>query len=326
MSDSEASVTGLARATPWHVARWRQFSALVADERLPHALLLEAPSGTGRGLFADAMARSLLCRSPLPEGICGTCKTCSLMATGAHGDLRTLAPTEPGKAIGIDSVRQAITFVAGTAGLGQRKVLIVNPAEAMTTAAFNAFLKCLEEPTANTYIILVAARGQPLPATIRSRCQRWVMPAPSAEEARDWLRRQAESGDPAVDGNSLAQILELTDNRPLQALEIAQSGEAQTLLALTAAITSAEPSAQVEAERQAAKLDNVKLIDTLERLVQRWLRARDGDGLRKEAARRAFEALDELARLRAAQRAGSNPNPDLLRFTALNACSGLWAA
>ncbi len=342
-SASTASLPAESRVLPWHGAQRGQLLKLLAAGRLPHAVLLEGATGSGRNLFAEAFARELLCMTPTAAGNCGTCKACTLTAAGSHADLFRLEPTEPGRAIGIDSIRKAIEFCAETASLGTRKVLLVSPLENMTRASFNAFLKCLEEPAAGTFMLLVAARGRPLPATIRSRCQRWVLPSPTPEEGLAWLEERMEGGaledlaGSATTGakskhasrEALEQVLRLSGEGPVEALGLLQSDELPALLALDTLCSNPDQAAaagSLAVETAAAEIDPDRLLDYLEQAVVHGLRQRGADELRSAQGLSLFKALDELRRLRAARQAGSNPNPDLLRFHALQASRGLWAA
>jgi len=94
-----------------------------------------------------------------------------------------------GKAsIGVDQIREAGDFVTKTAGYGSQKILVISDAEKMTTGASNALLKTLEEPQGNSLIMLLSQRTWLLPATIRSRCQTWRLPALKAASSTDHLR------------------------------------------------------------------------------------------------------------------------------------------
>lgn len=311
------------RSLPWHDSAWQSLEALFTSGRLPHAMLLEGQQGTGRNRLALALARYLLCSQPSEGGNCGECKTCTLSASGALPDLLSVVPSESGKAIGINAIREVIRFAAGTASLGRYKVILISPAEALTTAAFNAFLKCLEEPASETFIILVSARGFPLPATIRSRCQRWQLPSPEQGRAQAWLEN--ELGGTGADGAASA-MLELCNDRPLDALIKLQSDERGLLLAMHRSVKDVlrEEKKSPALEQAVAAVEPDSALDAIECAIQRWLRGLPTARLRSGEAHRGFVALDSIARLRAAKRSGSNPNVDLLRFSATTALNGLW--
>ncbi|WOJ94160.1 DNA polymerase III subunit delta' [Congregibacter variabilis] len=312
------------RCLPWHTEIWSSLTTQYANGRLPHAMLLEGQPGTGRNRLALSLARHLLCSERGCDGNCGNCKTCTLSASGAHPDLLTVVPVETGKAIGIDAVREVIRFAAGTPTLGRSKVMLISPAESLTQAAFNAFLKCLEEPSSETFIILVCASGYPLPATIRSRCQRWQLPSPSMLHSREWLLD-------ALDGETsssqpIDEMLELCAGRPLDAMEKLQSDESDALIGLystaKAILTDGRPSPALE--QAVAKVQPDSALDVLESNLQGWLRELPAGKLRSGEAQRGFAALETIAGLRAAKRSGTNPNVDLLRFSATSVINRLW--
>ena len=158
--------------TQWHATAWQQLQTSHRQQRLPHALLLSGEAGIGKAEFAARLAASLLCEQPHVDGqACGTCHACQRLGAQTHPDRFRLEPEEPGKAIKVDAVRQLIRNLSLTGHYGGYRVVTVEPAELMNTNAANAFLKTLEEPPANTLLILITASPARLPATIRSRCQ-----------------------------------------------------------------------------------------------------------------------------------------------------------
>jgi DNA polymerase-3 subunit delta' len=107
--------------------------------------------------------------------------------TDHHPDLHWLHPVEDKETISIDQVREVIETVSLTAHRGKAKVVIIEPAESMTIAAANALLKTLEEPSGDSYLLLLSHRPARLPATVRSRCQRIEIDAPSPAVIAEWL-------------------------------------------------------------------------------------------------------------------------------------------
>ncbi len=203
---------------PWHDAQWKSLLRRVAAQRLPHALMLAGPAGVGKGLFAERLARALLCTHRDDEGeACGRCAACQLYAAGTHPDIRRVAPEEEGKAIRIDAVRDAIGNLTLKSQYGGYKIALLTPADRMNNAAANALLKTLEEPAPQTLLVLVCARPAALPATVRSRCQRVNFAAPPREQALDWLQRHEVS--------SAERALEVAAGAPIKALELAASGD-----------------------------------------------------------------------------------------------------
>jgi DNA polymerase-3 subunit delta' len=126
--------------------------------------------------------------------------------------------------IRIDQIRALLSVGAKTANYHAGKLLVLAPASALNRNAANALLKFLEEPPANTYLLLVASRTSELPATVISRCQRVSVERPSAVQALEFLREGGLS-----EGRSL-ELMNLANGEPLVALQIEESGSADTLL------------------------------------------------------------------------------------------------
>jgi len=205
---------------PWHDAV--AASALLRRDRWPHALLVSGRRGLGKRSLALHFARSLLCETPLADGsACGVCASCGYVVMGTHPDLRVVEPVaydNEGNAtavdtIQVDRIRDLIEFTQlSTHRLGA-KVGVVVPAEAMNPAAANALLKTLEEPPADTFLILVSHQPAQLPPTIRSRCRVLAAPEPIPELAIRWLTEQG------VERASL--VLAQAGGAPLLALALA---------------------------------------------------------------------------------------------------------
>ena len=203
-------------------------------ERLPHALLIEGPAGIGKGLLASAFAAALLCESANHQrGACQRCPACGWYRSGNHPDFRRLSPKtdEEGRPEGrsersrreikIDQVRGLAEFVALGAHRAGRKIVIVEPASALNVTAANALLKTLEEPDRATLFLLVAARGAPVPATIRSRCVAFPVATPTRDQSLGWLCERL----PAEERAGAQRWLDLADGAPLTALGFTEPGD-----------------------------------------------------------------------------------------------------
>lgn len=173
---------------PWLSGHWSFFIQRLEQGRLPHALLMEGPAGSGKMVLANAMVARLLCREDQAVA-CGQCRSCELLAGGAHPDHFDLHPEEESEFIKVDQVRGLISRLDLTTSISMRKVAFIHPAECMNAAAANALLKSLEEPAGETVLILVSNHPGRLPVTIRSRCQAISVSLPGRQDACDWLER-----------------------------------------------------------------------------------------------------------------------------------------
>ena len=204
---------------PWQSQLWQQLVHCNQSDNLAHAYLLRGMPGVGKEQFARAFAAYLLCKSPVNDQACGFCKECELLKAGSHPDIAIVEPDDPGRPIRIDRVRQLNEFAHKTAQQGGRRVIIINPAEAMNINASNALLKCLEEPGENTVFLLVSARAGDMLPTIRSRCQQLKFATPDRLSAELWLSEHLENH-----ADQVAMLLDQTADAPLEAKRFADEG------------------------------------------------------------------------------------------------------
>lgn len=165
----------------------KQFPAIVKAlknarkaKRLAHAYLLHGDSPQQRKDFSLLLAQIAICPQPQMDGSpCGKCKTCSQITSESYPELYTLSPSSKSRIIPVgdnerepDTVRwfEGLFYLTSVTEAG-KKVGIIYDADRMKTEAQNAFLKTLEEPPPNTFLILVTGNPSELLPTIRSRCQ-----------------------------------------------------------------------------------------------------------------------------------------------------------
>ena len=211
---------------PWQLGQWQQLQSAQAQNRLPHALLLSGPAGIGLQQFSFSFAAALLCTDKQESHACGSCKSCHLLQAGSHPDLLSIQPEEPGKQVKVEMVRELVGFIQNKSQYGSYKLAIISPAEAMNRSAANGLLKTLEEPPADSIVILLTEKSALLPITIRSRCQKIDFPAARQEQSLEWL--QSRLG-PDTDA---AELLTLAQGAPLKAIQIQESEQLEQQIEL----------------------------------------------------------------------------------------------
>jgi DNA polymerase-3 subunit delta' len=195
---------------PWHAGHWQRLQERRRRDAMPHALLVAGPAGLGKRAFVRRFAQGLLCERAQDGEPCGGCRSCLLFAAGTHPDFAALGlglrkDGAQRSEIVVDQVRELSARLAMASQFGGWQLAVIDPADAMNAAAANALLKTLEEPSAQTMLVLVADAPWRLPQTIRSRCQRIEFAQPARGEALAWLAGQgvddAEAALAAAGGN-----------------------------------------------------------------------------------------------------------------------------
>ncbi|MEO6799138.1 MAG: DNA polymerase III subunit delta', partial [Rhodanobacter sp.] len=178
---------------PWHAEHWSRLQARRERDELPHALLLCGAAGLGKRAFAQRFIHGLFCSDSANGDACGRCRSCLLIEAGSHPDLVVLGfglrrDGTPRTEIVVDQIRDLSARLAMRSQLGGWQIAMIDPADAMNAAAANALLKTLEEPAAQTMLVLLADSPWRLPQTIRSRCQRIEFQLPETAVALAWLQ------------------------------------------------------------------------------------------------------------------------------------------
>lgn len=198
---------------PWQISNWKNLTNSEKNNRLAHGLLFYGSTGIGKNEFALEFAHWLICEQPLADKACGECKACQLIEAESNPDLLILSPEEEGKAIKVDQVRALIEKITLTSHGQNKRVIIISPADALNANASNSLLKTLEEPPANTVLILISDKPSKLMATIRSRTQMIRFDLPTIEQSMQWLSTQN------IENAEL--LLQLSAGAPLSAKAIA---------------------------------------------------------------------------------------------------------
>ncbi len=251
---------------PWQAQAWQSMQAL--RKNMPHALLFFGNAGIGKQIFAQQLAKALLCEKPQADGFaCNACPSCTWFAEESHPDFRCVRPeileAEPAddasKEIKIDQIRALADFMNISTHRSGERVVLLYPAECLNLASANALLKTLEEPPPNTVFLLVTHSIDKLLPTILSRCRKFALGMPSKNQALAWLQAQK-----VIDAeNWLAE----QGGAPLAALQMAQIGKRDELDVWLQCL--ALPSLEIGL-KTAEKLQKTGVTQLLAWL-QRWL-------------------------------------------------------
>jgi DNA polymerase III subunit delta' len=258
-----------ADSLPWLEGAQQRLRAALAAKRVPHSLLLLSTAGLGAELLANWITALVLCESQDPRP-CGACASCLLLRSDSHPDSYVVRLEEDAQQIKVDQVRGLIESLSLKSYRGGYKVGVIEGAEALNVNGANAFLKTLEEPTANTVLIMIARPSHRLPATIASRCLRLTLTPPPAEVAVAWLEAHARAYPRA--GSEAAA--------PAAAAAAAQSWDAALGLAggaplLALELNSSEVAALDEDMRESLQQLAAGSVDvTL--LADRWMKSNPG--------------------------------------------------
>lgn len=209
---------------PWLQGPLRQLEAAHGAGRLGHGWLLAGPRGVGKINLALLAARRLLEDTHGDVRFLGADEAATAM-TGRHEpmdhhpDLHWVFPEPKRNTLTVEQIREAAQALSLTSLTAQARVLVLEPADAMTTAAANALLKTLEEPGADTYLLLISHQPGRLPATIRSRCQSLSVRCPPVAEALTWLNGSGKDSE-TVDW---IPLLEAARGVPFRAIDYHRS-------------------------------------------------------------------------------------------------------
>ncbi len=255
----------------------RTIRAMFAADRLPHALLISGPSGVGKRDLALRIVQRSLCEAADIDRPCRECRTCRRLhdplnpeQPPQHADVELVSPgslsanpdqdNRNTRTIGIGVIRRVEHATTLAPFEADRRLLIIDPADAMTSEAADAFLKTLEEPPPRVHFILLTSREEQLSETIRSRCRRLTLnPLPDAQ-LEAWMDSVDLVAPTPDDHDRRRELRRLARGRPSWLQHALQAGDPVTVR-----------SAQIEEAERLAGASRAERFQWTERTVGRGL-------------------------------------------------------
>ena len=180
----------------------------IKSDHIGHAYLFCGTRGTGKTTVAKIFAKAVNCENPGEKGPCGECAMCRSIAEGSSMNVIEMDAASNNK---VDDIRQVIEEVQYSPANGKYKVYIIDEVHMLTTSAFNALLKTLEEPPSYLIFILATTEVHKIPLTILSRCQRYDFKRISVQTIADRLKELLDKEGIEAEEKALLYIAKLAD-------------------------------------------------------------------------------------------------------------------
>ena len=287
---------------------------MLTCERIPHALMLEGDTGTGRHTLARYIAAHCMCEDTSRP--CFSCKGCHMTQIGSHPDVSVISPD--GKQLSVDKIRALRQDAYLSPAIANRKVYIIEKAETMNDSAQNALLKILEEPPQNVIFILITVSAEKLLTTVRSRCITLSLLPPPRDEGIKYITEHTSFSSLEAD-----RALESTKNNLGEALRLLEEDEKNTVCELASLLLSDIKSSNSYTmmqhlkplEKNRAAIDELfeELLLKISALLRESCYTHIKEGLSREQLISLYEITREL-------RESSINNPNTLLLFA-NLCS-----
>ncbi len=241
----------------------------VANNKHSHAYLFCGSRGTGKTSCAKILAKAVNCLSPVNGSPCGKCEACLSIDSGAATDVLEMDAASNNGVDNIRDIRDEVVYAPSTL---KYRVYIIDEVHMLSTSAFNALLKTLEEPPEHVVFILATTELHKLPATIISRCQRFDFRRIATEVLKDHLLRVAES-----------EGIELTEPAAILLAKQAQGGMRDAISLLDLCAGSRERIDEELVNRTVGKMGREEMLR-----VVRAVAAKDYETL--------FASIDEVVK------------------------------
>ena len=230
--------------------------------RLSHAYLFTGTRGTGKTSCAKILAKAVNCENPNHGDPCGVCPSCRAIDEGSCMDVLEIDAASNN---GVDSVRVLRDDAIYTPGTVKMRVYIIDEVHMLSTAAFNALLKIIEEPPAHLLFILATTELQKVPATILSRCQRFAFKRLRAEEIASRLNFIAYQEHIEIEPDAVNLLARLADGGMRDGVSLldqcaSAAGGAVTLESVYASLGLAGERRTAELMQAIAQQDTAKAL------------------------------------------------------------------
>lgn len=189
----------------------------IKAERIGHAYLFCGTRGTGKTTIAKIFAKAVNCENPREGSPCGECAICKAISAGASMNVIEIDAASNN---GVDNIREIVDEVSYSPAEGKYKVYIIDEVHMLSTGAFNALLKTLEEPPSYVIFILATTEVHKIPVTILSRCQRYDFKRISIDTISDRLKELTQKEQVQIEDKAVRYIAKTADGSMRDALSL----------------------------------------------------------------------------------------------------------
>ena len=242
----------------------------IKSDHIGHAYLFCGTRGTGKTTVAKIFAKAVNCENPGEKGPCGECAMCRSIAEGSSMNVIEMDAASNNK---VDDIRQVIEEVQYSPANGKYKVYIIDEVHMLTTSAFNALLKTLEEPPSYLIFILATTEVHKIPLTILSRCQRYDFKRISVQTIADRLKELLDKEGIEAEEKALLYIAKLADGALRDGLSLLEQcisfyfGEKLTYEKVLKVLGAVDTEVYADFVKVLAKDDVASMIEMLDEIV-----------------------------------------------------------
>lgn len=242
----------------------------IKADRIGHAYLFCGTRGTGKTTIAKILARAVNCEHPVDGSPCNTCKTCRAINEGTSMNVIEIDAASNN---GVDNIREIREEVAYRPTTGKYKVYIIDEVHMLSTGAFNALLKTLEEPPSYVIFILATTEAHKIPITILSRCQRYDFRRITADTIAARLQELMDKEGNDVEEKAIRYIAKAADGSMRDALSLLDQciafylGEKLTYEKVLENLGAVDTQVFSRMLRQILRQDTAGTIKTLDEII-----------------------------------------------------------